>query len=367
MRAEIIRVGIGAPLSGNGSALGREMTQAIELALDETNATGGIGGTRVIAVPQDDKGDEAAGLEVARSFACDQALLAVIGHYNSNVTLCVAPIYQDAGLPMISPIVSNPKLTDSGWTRVFRFTNRDDETAAALATHLVRHIGKRRAAVVATRTIYGRSMSEQFTCAFKAIGGEVIKFLEVDEGEKNFESLVRGLPTDFDMLFYGGTFEGAPLLKAMRSHGLRQLFAAGDGCWDSINFLEPAGADAMSGEGVLVLSACCELGKVAGSREFAERYNARYGPILNYAVNSYDAAMTLVMALRSAQQVDHGVLDRPHLWKALRPIKRQGIAFPRATQWDMKGDNAAAVTALHVVKAGKFCQVDMLPQRRSSK
>jgi len=61
-------------------------------------------------------------------------------------------------------------------------------------------------------------------------------------------------------VFYGGTFEGAPLLKALRKSGFSQLMATGDGCWDIINFLEPGGHFAEMGEGVLVLSASAAAG-----------------------------------------------------------------------------------------------------------
>ena len=60
-------------------------------------------------------------------------MLGIVGHYNSNVTLAVAQYYCDASMALISPIVSDPRLTDAGWNNVFRFTNRDDVTA-------VRHI-----------------------------------------------------------------------------------------------------------------------------------------------------------------------------------------------------------------------------------
>jgi branched-chain amino acid transport system substrate-binding protein len=73
----------------------------------------------------------------------------------------VAPLYHEAGLPLVAPIVSNPKLTESGWSNVFRFTNRDDATANAIAGYMTRCLQKNRAVVVETDTTYGRSMSSK--------------------------------------------------------------------------------------------------------------------------------------------------------------------------------------------------------------
>src|SRR5206468_2730940 len=86
------------------------------------------------------------------------------------------------------------------------------------------------------------------------------------EGERDFAGLVASMPAGFDVLFYGGSFEGVAILKALREAGLSQLMATGDGCWDVRNFLQPAGDLASSGEGVLVLSATPELRRVEGSR-----------------------------------------------------------------------------------------------------
>lgn len=353
--APAARIGVSAPLSGRGAALGREMAQAVRLAVEEATAAG----LEVELVERDDAGQEQAGLAVARDLAADPSVLAVIGPYNSNVALAAAPLCRDARLALVGPIVSNPALTDSGWDNVFRFTARDDDTAAAIALHLVQALGKRRAALVATATTYGRSMTGRFADAFARAGGAVLARREVAEGETRFDALVAALPAETDVLFYGGTYEGAPLLSALRRTGRTPLFAAGDGCWDRPNFLDPAGPAAEAGEGVLVLSACPQPGVVPGAREMVARYERRFGPVLNYAVNAYDAAALTLAALRDAAASREAVLE------ALRRTEWRGVAYPGPVRWDGKGDNLAAVTALHVVRGGRFAQVAMVPKGRS--
>ena len=124
-RSPGVKLGVSAPLSGRGALLGREMAQAIRLAVDEANDAEDFQGGPVELIDRDDKGEAEAGLAVARDFAADPAVLAVIGPYNSNVALATAPAYRDAGLALVGPIVSNPALTEAGWDTVFRFTNRD--------------------------------------------------------------------------------------------------------------------------------------------------------------------------------------------------------------------------------------------------
>jgi branched-chain amino acid transport system substrate-binding protein len=338
------------------------MAQAIELAVDDANALAEKGAPAIRLSILDDEGRESTGRQVAQTFASDPEIVAVIGHYNSNVTLAVAPIYDNAGLPLVGPIVSNPLLTGSGWRNVFRFTNRDDVTAAAIADHLIGAGQKRRAVVVATDTIYGKSMGREFARAFERFGGRMLANHTIQEGETEFGALIREFPAAMDVLFYGGTFEGAPLLRTLRGAGISTLFAAGDGCWDVGNFLEPAGPCAEQGEGVLVLSACPQVGTVDGSADFASRFEARYGPIKNYAVNSYDAAALTIECLRTAAQSVSRQIDRQQALQAIRQCKRQGIAYPEAVSWDDKGDNVAAMTALHVVKNGRYHQIALVQQ-----
>jgi branched-chain amino acid transport system substrate-binding protein len=352
-----IKIGVGAPLSGRGGDLGLEMAQAVQLAVDEANESIGVDGVQLQARVLDDEGDEEQGVKVAQAFAEDDQVVAVIGHYNSNVTLRVASLYAEVELPLISPIVSNPRLTNSGWTNVFRFTNRDDATADAIAGYMVENLGKRCAVIVTTNTIYGASMSREFIRAFEYAGGKVLRHVIIEEGEQDFHELVRVLPADMDTLFYGGTFEGAPILRALRAKGLHQLMATGDGCWDIGNFLEPAGPTAEEGEGVLILSACPELGTVPGSQDFANRYARRFGPIKNYAVNSYDAAALLIGSIRTAALSG---LGRGSVLSALRHRRHRGIAYPEAVSWDSSGDNNAALTALHVVRDGRYRQIAMM-------
>ena len=357
LTGKVIHIGIGAPLTGSAARLGAEMKQAIELAIDEKNATGGIAGARITAVVRDDASDSGKGEEAARAFCADPAVLGIVGHYNSNVSLATAPIYEASQLVTITPIASNPALTEQGYQTFFRFTNRDDRPAAAIAGHLHRVLGKRRAVVAATPTTYGGSMADTFVRAFQAVGGEVLRKVPAEEGRRDFSDLARALPENFDVLFYGGSFEGAHILKALRRAGFDQLFAAGDGCWDRWNFLDLLGEEAMAGEGVLVLSATPEPGRVPGSAAFAERYAKKHGPIGNYAVNSYDSARALLAAIDLAVSVGDGLPDRSQILSAMRGVRFAGIAYLQSLEWDRKGDNVAAVTALHVIERRHFKQV----------
>ena len=360
LQGQTIRIGIGGPLTGSAASFGIEMKNAVELALDEQNAAGGLLGARVDARVFDDEASDAKGQAGAADLCGDPTVLAVVGHVNSNVSIAAASVYAGCGLAMLTPMSSNPGVTDRGLPNVFRLTNRDDHKGPGLAAHLYRKGGKRRAAVVDDQTAYGRGLADLFAGTFTKLGGSVVARRAVKVGDRDFQLLLASLPPDFDVLFYAGIAEAAYVLKQMRERGLNQLFACGDGCWNVKGFIEPAGEAATKGEGVLVLSAAPAVGRVTGSAAFAERYTKRLGPIANYAANSYDAARLVIEAVKRAAGAKGVLPTRGDVVAALRALHYQGVAYARPVEWDAKGDNMAAVIFLNTVEGGRFKEVGEL-------
>jgi len=357
LAGQTVAIAVGGPLSGGAANLGVEQRQAVELAVEERNAGGGILGARVVLASADDRADAAEGKAVAQRFCGDAQVLAVVGHVNSGVSIEASSVYRACGLGMLTAMSSNPGVTDRGLDNVFRLTNRDDNKGPAIAGYLHRVLGKKRAVVVDDQTTYGRGLADLFAQAFVRAGGEVVTRSTVAVGQKDFQASVAGLPRDFDVLFFGGIAEAAPLLKEMRAAGVKQLFACGDGCWDLTGFVARADGAATQGEGVLILSAAPAIGRVPGSAEFAARYQARYGPIANYAVNSYDSARLVLLAIETAARQKGALPTRAEVLAALRSVRFQGIAYARPVTWDAKGDNTAAVIFLNVVEGDHFKEI----------
>src|SRR6266568_2512226 len=253
----------------------------------------GVLGARVEARVADDEASDAKGQAVATGFCGDPTVLAVVGHVNSNVSTSASNVYAGCGLAMLTPMSSNPAVTDRGLPNVFRLTNRDDHKGPGLAAYLYRKLGKRRAVVIDDQTAYGKGLADLFAGTFARLGGTVVARRVVKVGDRDFQALLAGLPPEFDVLFFGGIAEAAYVLKQMRDKGLNQLFACGDGCWNVKGFIQPAEGAATRGE-------------VIGAR---------------------------------------------------RSLRYQGIAYARPIEWDAKGDNMAAVIFLNIVDGDRFKEI----------
>jgi branched-chain amino acid transport system substrate-binding protein len=358
-----IRIGIAGPLTTPSATFGLEMRQAVDLAIDERDSAGGVLGGKIVATVMDDAADAEKGKTVAQALCDDPRVLAVVGPVNSGVMLASEKVYADCGLPIVTPMASNPAITEQGLANVFRLTNRDDHKGPAVARWLNDKMGKKAAVVVDDGTPYGKGIADQFSSGFAAVGGAVVKRWTAKAGQTDFTAEVLGLPKDFDVLFFGGIKEGAYILKAMRKAGLNQVFACGDGCWSVGGFIKPAEGAATEGEGVRVLSAAPALGKVPGSAEFAGRYKARFGPINNYAASAYDSARVVMNAIEAAATKKGSLPDRADVLAALKDIKFQGVAYAATETFDAKGDNTAAVIFVNDVDGDRFREIDQIGGR----
>jgi branched-chain amino acid transport system substrate-binding protein len=355
-----IRIGVAGPLTTPSATFGLEMRQAVDLAIDERDAAGGVLGGKIVAVVIDDQADAEKGKAAAKALCDDPRVLAVVGHVNSGVMIASEKAYAECGLPILTPMASNPAITEQGLANVFRLTNRDDHKGPALARWLTTKMGKKAAVVVDDGTPYGKGIADQFSSGFSAAGGALVKRWTAKAGQTDFNAEVAELPKDFDVLFFGGIKEGAYILKDMRKAGLNQVFACGDGCWSIGGFIKPAEGAATAGEGVRVLSAAPAVGRVPGSAEFAERYKARFGPINNYAASSYDSARVVMSAIEGAAKAKGGLPDRADVLAALKEVKFQGVAYAAPEVFDAKGDNTAAVIFVNDVDADRFREIDQI-------
>src|SRR5438874_3562410 len=114
LQGQVIRIGIGAPLTGGAASFGVEMRNAVELAVDEENIADGVLGARIETRAFDDEASDATGQAGAGVLCQDPTVLAVVGHVNSNVSMAASSVYARCGLAMLTPMSSSPGVTDRG-------------------------------------------------------------------------------------------------------------------------------------------------------------------------------------------------------------------------------------------------------------
>jgi len=115
-----IKVGVAGPMSGTYAWFGEQMQLGAELAVADINAAGGVLGEQLELVVGDDACDPPQA-EAAANLLISEGVVFVNGHWCSSSTIPAGVVYGDAGVLMITPASTNPRVTDEGGPMFFAY------------------------------------------------------------------------------------------------------------------------------------------------------------------------------------------------------------------------------------------------------
>jgi branched-chain amino acid transport system substrate-binding protein len=106
-RTEVL-IGDASPLTGPVSWVGAQYLAGTELAVADLNVKGGVLGEQVQLVSVDDACDTEQAGAAAQKLISDGVTF-VVGHVCSGAAIAAAPLYEAAGVIMMSASATNPK------------------------------------------------------------------------------------------------------------------------------------------------------------------------------------------------------------------------------------------------------------------
>jgi len=373
--SKVIKIGIDLPLSGAEAATGIPTRDGAVLAVEQANAKGVPGGYTFVAYDLDDAvqgaHDPAQGAQNVKQFVSDDAVLAMVGPFNSSVAQAQIPITNDAGLVQISPATTNPGLTkgdEAAKLRTshpdvntfFRVCTTDDKQGAAGAS-FARKLGLKKAFIVDDNETYGKGLADVFEQQFEAGGGTVLGHEHLTKGQTDYKALLtKAHALGPDLVFYGGTTVtgGALLRKQMSDTGLGQVaFIGGDGISDA-EFLSSAGESA---DGVYYTVAAPETSKLPTATAFVAAYEKRWKSTVGpYSANAYAATNIEIAAIEKAMAAKGGALPtRADVLANVAATK--GFASPIGTiGFDKNGDTTAPILSVYKISGGKPVFVEQI-------
>lgn len=209
---------------------GQFFLKGMDMALEEVNQRGVIGGRRIAVEVVDDEGSFMTGTSLAQSFAENPAIAAVIGHWNTHITLPAAAIYEEAGLLLLSPIVSNVQLTRQGYEYVFQNIVGDDEIGRQMAV-FAREQGLERTVIFYSDTDYGRGLANAFEDAAHENGMLVVERLQgFRDSYDQQRAIQRWEALGYDNIFVASSLaDSVDFIAGIREAGVDKLILGGDG------------------------------------------------------------------------------------------------------------------------------------------
>jgi branched-chain amino acid transport system substrate-binding protein len=308
--AQDIVIGVAAPMTGNLAQIGKQFVDGARLAADGVNARGGIKGRNVVIRVEDDQADPRVAVTVARKFAADETLFAVVGHYSTSACLAAIPVYTKARLATITPSASSTDLTKRGGKYMFRMVSPSSVYARNLAQYTVKKLRKKTVAVVHVQNDWGVQTKDHFAKEVEKLGARVAALEVVRDSDTDFTAQLKRIkastPDALAILTYYVT--GALVTLQARDLGISAPLI-GAGTLQEGQFIELAGEH--NAEGLTVNTDFSADDPAPAVKSFVAAYQKLHPneKPQSYHAIAYDAARVVLDAIERASVERDAIRD----------------------------------------------------------
>lgn len=346
-QGDTVNIGVLYPKTGQYAEYGRLFKQGLDLAVEEVNESGGVGGKTLGLKYFDTQSDPKQDASVAPKLASDPSVIAVVGDYASPASAAASPTFQQAGLVHYGFNNSSPTFTQTGdhvWSPAIGTDSYERVYADAAAKKA------KKISVVYIENDWGKQAFEYFKEQAARNGTQIVyESSYLPDSTDLSPILIPARDADPDLIVnigYGP--DGALVINTLRDKlGYTGPFFGGQ---ETAEFLDVAGKNA---EGAVITGSFSAEGtKNKGAQEFVKAFNEKYGNNPgNFEVTAYQAIKDLAYAANATEPTREGIQ------KALQTVKDFPLYQGNETtfSFDQKTRRAPDIEPiLLVVKDGKF-------------
>ncbi len=372
---ETVRIGAIYPLSGNAASAGESAKAALEVAVDIINnphpelgeltlAKGaglpGLNGAKVEVVFADNQGTPAAGQNQALRLITEEKVVALVGAYQSGITLTASAMAERRGIPFVSGESVAANLTERGFKWFFRTTPVAGDIAKTYMTFLkeLKAGGQKidSIAIVNENTEYGTSIAKVLRDAAKENGFNIGLEIAYSANTTDVQSQVlqlRDKKPDV-VVFVSYTSDAILFVKTMKALDYKPPVLIGDNSgFSDAAFLSSVGSMA---QGAINRSAW-NIGK-PGSTTYLinEMYKKRRGVDLDdTSGRAMQGFLTLMDAINRAGSTDPAKIQAALKATDLKP--NQLMMGYDGVRFDEKGNNVLASALLIQIQGKDYVSV----------
>jgi len=219
-KPDVYKVGLINHLTGDAAAYGQSMKKGTELALDVINGAGGIGGTKVEVIFEDDRLNAADAQTAFLKLVQSDKVPAIMGSSSSSISLSLCPRAQESKVVQISSVSTAPSLKDCG--EYFFSAMASDTAQGPEWVKVAESLGAKEAAVMYINNDYGIGVKDTFIKAFEESGGKVLISQPFELGGKDFRTeVLKVKATNPKVVFIvDHVAEGSIVIKQAKELGL---------------------------------------------------------------------------------------------------------------------------------------------------
>jgi branched-chain amino acid transport system substrate-binding protein len=344
---EPIKIGIFAPTTGFAAADGTSALQSAQLAVTMINDAGGVLGRPLELIHYDDAASPDQAAAIARKLIeQDQVVAGISGSY-SGATRAAAPVFQEAGVPLISAYAIHPSITQTG-DRVFRVGTLADVEGRVGAELVGNVLGAKKVAILTIDNDFGQSLTEGFKQHAADLGLEIVFEDKYPLGETDFRPIIGRLKEAApDAVYATGYYnEAAKLVSQAKDEGLEATIVGQEG-YDSPKFIELAGP---ASEGVIITTDLNRDSERPMTQRFLKEYEATYGEQADMVgASAFDAVQVLAYAIKTA-----GSTDADAIVKAISELKNFEDVATGPFLYYTEGREVVRPVGAQIVKDGAF-------------
>lgn len=343
--ADPIVIGMLAPLTGAGARFGQSQRDAVRLAIDEINATGGLHGRQIELAIEDTKTEPPTAVTAFTRVSQRRDVVALFGSAASLDVPAYLPQVDAAAIPHLLPVAVLPSITDFGSSWTFRSALNDKIAAVKMAEFASGPLGATKIALLIEDSAFGETGLE-FAKKLASLGIQRTAEERFKRGDIDLRAQltrIRGTGATH-IQFWGYYSEFALAAKQLRELGY-QATLMGNQAPVNEKTLELAGPAA---EGVLNICLFVPTNRTPEAARFTQAYRNKYGADPDtWAAQSYDAMVLLAKVIR-----EQGA-DREKIREGLRNT-HDFSGLTGTLSFMPNGDAAFRETSIVTVEGGRF-------------
>jgi branched-chain amino acid transport system substrate-binding protein len=324
---DTIKIGINAPLTGDIPKVGEGTKYAAEMWLEDINAAGGldVGGKKyqVELIIEDNESKAESAVAAATKLITQDEILAMVGPQASKQAVPAGEIANNNSVPMISPWSTNPNTTlNRPW--VFRTPFLDPFQGPVVANFVNDEFGFTKAGVLYDiASDYPKGLAEFFKSAWEGIhgAGSVVAYESFTTKDTDFSAQLTkikdsGAEFIFTPQYYN---EVALIVQQARELGFEGPIVGSDS-WGSAELMNLCGDPC---KGLFFSTHYAAEGATGATKEFIDRYNAKYGYVPDdVGALTWDTMLILQKAIQDCGTITGDLAtDRACVRDALAQIK----------------------------------------------
>jgi ABC-type branched-subunit amino acid transport system substrate-binding protein len=303
--ASDIVIGCIGDYTGTYAALSKQQKDAVNMAVDEINKSGGLLGRKLRVVHEDSATQVSMATQKLERLVLEEKVDFIIPPTTSSEVLAMMPIVEKYNKLMMVTLAQSVKITGENKNKqTFRCFANPEITAVPMVSWMMKNLGKRYY-LLTVDYAWGRSASEVYNKLLKDAKAEILGETFFPLNTKDYAPYfgkVKAANPDVLFIVCAGN-DAVSVVSQVNQYGLKKMYKiAGDGSLVSADIIKAHGNNA---DGIIIADFYADTLDTPENKAWVEKYvNLNGEKPSKMAVGTYEGVMWVAQAIKQTNSVD---------------------------------------------------------------